>query len=73
MELKDLEVKLAELKTSLETSLTQKAKDEITTQLKSISDDIATLKAATPKADPKVAELENTINELKAAAEKISR
>ncbi len=70
MELKDLEVKLAELKTSLETTLTQKAKDEITTQLKSISDDIATLKAATPKADPKVAELENTINELKAAAEK---
>ena len=68
MELKDLEVKLAELKTSLETSLTQKAKDEITTQLKAVTDELKALKEAAPKADPKVAELENIIKELKAAA-----
>ena len=47
MELKDLEVKLAELKTSLETSLTQKAKDEITTQLKAVTDELKALKDAT--------------------------
>ena len=69
MELKDLEVKLAELKTSLETSLTQKAKDEITTQLKAVTDELKALKEAAPKADPKVAELENIIKELKAAAD----
>lgn len=69
MELKDLEVKLTELKTSLETTLTQKAKDEITNQLKAISEDVKALKDAAPKADPKVAELENTIKELKAAAD----
>ena len=69
MELKDLEVKLAELKTSLETTLTQKAKDEITLQLKTVTDELKALKDAAPKADPKVAELENIIKELKAAAD----
>ena len=69
MELKDLELKLNELKTSLETTLTQKAKDEITLQLKAVTDELKALKDAAPKADPKVAELENTIKELKAAAD----
>lgn len=71
MELKDLEVKLAELKTSLETSLTQKAKDEITLQLKTISEDIATLKAAKPdtSAQDKIKALEATIEKLQKAAD----
>lgn len=70
MKPEELQEQLNTLKTALETSLTQKAKDEITLQLKGIQDQINTLKDAAPKDDPKVAELEIQLKELKEAAEK---
>lgn len=70
MKPEELQEQLNTLKTALETSLTQKAKDEITLQLKGIQDQLNTLKDAAPKADPKVAELEIQLKELKEAAEK---
>ena len=67
MDVKELDVKLSELKSTLEQSLTQKAKDEITSQLKKITEEIDGLKQA--KFDPSViSSLEKTIDELKAAA-----
>ena len=51
MEEKDLQLKLDELKSKLETTLTQKAKDEITLQLKAVTDQIEALKNSMPKAD----------------------
>lgn len=72
MELKDLEPKLAELKTALETSLTQKAKEEITTQIKAVNDAIEALKTSMAKPDEAAAAqiktLETALAEVKAAA-----
>lgn len=73
METKDLEVKLSELKTSLEESLTKKAKDEITAQIKTVTEAIEKLKAEMPKPDTesatKIKSLEDALEAVKKAAE----
>lgn len=74
MEEKDLQLKLDELKSKLEESLTKKAKDEITLQLKTISEQIEALKTAPAKADPAqtkaIEDLSTLLKEVKEAADK---
>jgi HK97 family phage major capsid protein len=71
MELKELEVKLSELKASLETSLSQKAKDEVTAQLKTVTEQIEALKKDIGKPDEtttkKLGEIETLLTEVKTA------
>ena len=73
MDTKELELKLAELKASLEESLTKKQKAEIELQLKTITDQLQALKESMPKPDAaqadKIKELETTIVDLKKAAD----
>ena len=73
METKELELKLSELKTSLEESLTKKAKDEITAQIKAVSDQIEALKVSMPKPDTesatKIKSLEDQLKAVKDAAD----
>lgn len=74
MELKDLQPKLDELKTALEGSLTQKAKDLIEAQIKTVTEQIESLKAGMGKPDTETANLlkslQDTLAEIKEAAEK---
>lgn len=74
MEAKELQEKLDTIKTALEESLTKKAKSEIETQIKSVSEEIANLKTSIGKPDEATAlalkNLQDTLAEIKEAAEK---
>lgn len=74
MDSKDLQIKLDELKTALETSLTKTQKAEIEAQLKDVKETIEALKKATPKTDEATTELikglQTQVKELKEAADK---
>jgi len=66
MELKDIQAKLDELKTSLETSLSEKQKTEITAQIKTVNDQLAELKSGGVTVE-KFVELSNEIGLIKKA------
>lgn len=73
METKELEQKLADLKTSLEGTVTKAVKEQIELQIKEVNKLIEDLKASIPKPDDaqakKITELEETIKSLKTAAD----
>jgi HK97 family phage major capsid protein len=73
MEMKDLQVKLDELKSALEESLTKKAKAEIEAQIKTVSESIEALKAELGKPNAETAktlkELTESLEAVKKAAE----
>lgn len=73
MDTKELQEKLDALKSALETSLTQKAKEEITAQLKAVTDELKALKDSMPKPDTesaaKIKALEEVLAQLKKDAD----
>jgi exonuclease I len=66
MELKDIQVKLDELKASLLETLTKTQKDEIALQIKTCTDAIEALKLTQVKADD-ITKLQTSLDEIKAA------